>query len=91
VIFEAKPTNTTTITAYLEDRFSDPEASATLATLRMTVADFGDKLRRNTVSHQNMEALIGSLLSRDLLSPEKTTTLKGFLDSDVIIQEVTVS
>jgi hypothetical protein len=46
-------------------------------------------LRKGTVDSGDMRALINSLISRDLLSPEKTSTIKGFLDSDVIIQEVT--
>jgi len=36
-----------------------------------------------------MRNLIKSLLARDLLSAEKAATLKGFLDSDIIIEEVT--
>jgi hypothetical protein len=89
LIFEAKPTDTSAITAYLEDLFSEPEAAAALTGLRSTVSFFGDKLRKDTVYYGDMVALINSLLARDLLSPEKTSTIKGFLDSEVIIQEVT--
>jgi hypothetical protein len=89
LIFEAKHTDAAAITAYLQDLFSEPEAAAALATLRKTINTFGDKLWKETVGVDEMEAFIGSLLSRDLLSPEKTSTIKGFLESDVIIQEVT--
>jgi hypothetical protein len=89
LIFEAKPTDISAITAYLENLFSEPEAAAALTVLRNTISNFGDKLRKDTVGSKDMKALINSLLSRDLLSPEKTSTIKGFLDSEVIIQEVT--
>lgn len=88
LIFEAKPTDTKAISAYLEELFSGPDASNALDSLRRTVRNFGDTLLKMTVDESGVKDLIRSLLSRDLLSPEKTATIKGFLGSDVIIQEV---
>lgn len=78
------------ITSYLGDLFaSSPEAEAALEKLRKDVLDAGNSIRVNTLSASGMRDLIKSLLARDLLSAEKATTLKGFLDSDIIIDEVT--
>jgi len=78
------------ITSYLDDLFaSSPEAEAALEKLRKDIRGAGTSIRVNTLSASGMRNLIKSLLARDLLSAEKAATLKGFLDSDVIIEEVT--
>lgn len=89
LIFEAKATDKAAITKYLEELFSEPEAATALAELRTKNATFGENLRKEEVEASDTRALIKSLLSRDLLSSEKTTTIKSFLDSPVIIDEVT--
>lgn len=78
------------ITSYLDDLFaSSPEAEAALQKLRENISNAGHSIHVDTLDASEMRALIKSLLARDLLSAEKAATLKGFLDSDVIIEEVT--
>lgn len=78
------------ITSYLDDLFaSSPEAEAALEKLRKDIRDAGNSIRVNTLCASGMRSLTKSLLARDLLSAEKAATLKSFLDSDVIIEEVT--
>ncbi|KIM72450.1 hypothetical protein PILCRDRAFT_16128 [Piloderma croceum F 1598] len=62
LIFEAKPTDTAAITAYLENLFSEPHAAAALTVLRDTISAFGDKLRKGTVDNDDMRALINLLV-----------------------------
>lgn len=69
--------------------FSEPEAAAALTNLRTSLKNFGESLVKQTAGTGDMRDLIKSLLSRDLLNAEKSATLKGFLDSEVIIEEVT--
>ena len=78
------------ITSYLGDLFaSSPEAEAALEKLREDILDAGNSIYMDTLNASGMRDLIKSLLARDLLSAEKAATLKGFLDSDIIIDEVT--
>jgi hypothetical protein len=78
------------ITSYLGDLFaSSPEAEAALEKLRKDIRDAGNSIRVDTLDASGMRNLIKSLLARDLLSAEKAATLKSFLDSDIIIEEVT--
>lgn len=78
------------ITSYLGDLFANsPEAEAALEKLRKDILDAGNSIRVDTLSASGMRDLIKSLLARDLLSTDKTATLKSFLDSDIIIDEVT--
>lgn len=78
------------ITSYLGELFANsPEAEAALEKLRKNIRDAGYSIHVDTLNASGMRNLIKSLLARDLLSAEKAATLKGFLDSDVIIEEVT--
>lgn len=89
LIFTPKHVDTRAIEEYLDELFSSPDASAVLENLRRTLKTHGETLLRQSVDVDEMEKLIKSLLARDLLSPEKAATLKGFLDNAVIIEEVT--
>jgi len=90
LIFSSKPMSRSAITSYLDDLFAgSAEAEAALKKLRGNIRDAGNSIRVNTLDASEMRNLIKSLLARDLLSAEKAATLKGFLESDVIIEEVT--
>ena len=90
LVFTSKPMSRSAITSYLGDLYaSSPEAETALEKLRKEILDAGNSIRVDTLDASEMRVLIKSLLARDLLSAEKAATLKSFLGSDVIIDEVT--
>lgn len=90
LIFTSKPISRSAINSYLGDLYaSSPEAEAALEKLRKDILDAGNSIRVDTLDASDMRNLIKSLLARDLLSAEKAATLKSFLGSDIIIDEVT--
>lgn len=89
VIFKEQPIDKAPIEEYLSSLFSDNDAETALFSLRSRLGAFGKELRTAKVDSAELESwLIKSLLSRDLLSVEKTATLKSFLDNPVILEEV---
>uniref|UniRef100_D8Q933 Uncharacterized protein n=1 Tax=Schizophyllum commune (strain H4-8 / FGSC 9210) TaxID=578458 RepID=D8Q933_SCHCM len=88
LITEAKEVNVDTIKAYLDDLFSESAATTALTNLRKHVQDYGDVLSTSKLRADEMPALMQSLLARDLLSAEKSATLKSFLNNEVILEEV---
>ena len=89
LIFEPKHVDIPAIETYLASLFSStPEATAALDVLRSRLQNFGDTLLREQIDEDQMPSLIRSLLSRDLLSAEKATILKGFLSNEIVLKEV---
>ncbi|KAE9400504.1 hypothetical protein BT96DRAFT_975354 [Gymnopus androsaceus JB14] len=89
LIFEPKHVDIPAIETYLASLFSStPEATAALDILRSRLQNFGDTLLREQIDEDQMPSLIRSLLSRDLLSAEKATILKGFLSNEIVLKEV---
>ncbi|KDQ56321.1 hypothetical protein JAAARDRAFT_179811 [Jaapia argillacea MUCL 33604] len=88
LIFEPKVMDTKAIEEYLESLFSGDEASAALKSVRKTLNDFGSSLRHEKVDSDDLDWLIKSLLSRDLLSAQKAATVKTFLGNTVVLEEV---
>lgn len=88
LIFSPKNIDTAALQSYLERLFSGDDGGPVLATLRESMKSAGKTLRSQEVTTSELRKLMQSLLSRDLLSAEKTATLKGFLANDVIVQEI---
>lgn len=89
LIFQEQPVEIAPIEEYLTSLFSDPDAETALHSLRASLESFGKTLRTTKVSSDDLEGwLINSLISRDVLSAEKSTTLKSFLNNSVILEEV---
>jgi hypothetical protein len=89
VIFKEQPVDKVPVEEYLSLLFGDTEAEAALNSLRGRIGSFGRGLKTTKVDSDDLKSwLITSLLSRDILSVEKTATLKSFLDDSVILEEV---
>lgn len=89
LIFQEQPVDAAPIEEYLTSLFSGPDAEAALKSVRDNIGSFGKVLRSTKVTSEDLEEwLINSLISRDILSTEKTVTLKSFLDNSVILEEV---
>ncbi|EJD41257.1 hypothetical protein AURDEDRAFT_186615 [Auricularia subglabra TFB-10046 SS5] len=88
LIFSPKNINIAALKTYLWRLFSGEDGAAVLAALRDRVKKAGASIRSNKVTMAELRKLMQSLLSRDLLSAEKTATLKGFIGNDVIVQEI---
>lgn len=73
---------------YLAELFSDKAASEALQEFRRNISDLSSKLRIRNVGVDTLKSVIRSVLQTDLLSDKKQATLKEFLRSRAILEEL---
>lgn len=82
-------TDPVAIEAYLEELFSlSKEAKSQLEVVRKRIAEFGEEFLHSKFTVEDLEWTIKSLLSKDLLSNQKRSTLKEFMLNKVVLKEV---
>jgi len=88
IVFKPLDTDADAIEKYLEDIFSSKEAQRQLADCRLELESFGRRLFDNPFTPETVKSTIKSLLSADLLSNEKRTTLREFMWDKTVLGEV---
>jgi len=88
IVFKPLDTDADAIEKYLEDIFSSKEAQRQLEDCRIDLRIFGRKLFDNPFTPETVQSTIKSLLSADLLSNEKRTTLREFMRDKTVLGEV---
>ncbi|GAB1314265.1 Reverse transcriptase domain-containing protein [Madurella fahalii] len=87
--FKAKETDPKAIRAYLDDVFSSKEAQMALETIRGTLKAYQRdwKLHRH-FDESTLTTCINGMLRSDILTEEKRTTLRTFLENKVVLGEI---
>ncbi|KAK3904400.1 hypothetical protein C8A05DRAFT_31814 [Staphylotrichum tortipilum] len=89
-VFKAKETDGQAIKAYLEDVFSSKEAKKALGVVREKIERFQKKEwnERQHFSGDTLPSLFKAMLRSDMLTEEKRTTLRGFMENKVVLSEI---
>jgi hypothetical protein len=89
IIFDEKPIDTDALKSYLSDLFSGEEAAKELKSMREDLTSFGNRLKRTTITTDDVVNAIHGLLASGLMDEGKRATLAEFLNNHMVVKEVT--
>ncbi|KAG6837743.1 hypothetical protein H0H93_001669 [Arthromyces matolae] len=88
IIFDEAKIDTAALQSYLEDLFSEKEASKALEELKKEIKTFEYDLKRETFNGRKVAVIIRGLLASGLMDESKRATLAEFLDNSTVLEEV---
>ncbi|VDC08008.1 unnamed protein product [Peniophora sp. CBMAI 1063] len=88
LIFEAPAIDVPALESYLMSLFSEPDSTPVLKILRDMVKERTENLLKEEVKGDDIKSVIQSILSDANLSDAKRASMRGFLESQIILDEI---
>ncbi|KAF7331732.1 hypothetical protein MKEN_00053000 [Mycena kentingensis (nom. inval.)] len=88
LIFQPKTIDVGAYKQYLAELFANGPAPEILENMREGMVEFGEDLRQRTITAEDMQWLVKSLLASDQMSEDKRQTLREFGQNSVVLAEV---